>query len=59
MTTDNESPQPLFGLKEAAAFRKAAASRGLSVSFLGRDIIVEWLKDNGWLKEPKTRRNVG
>lgn len=38
---------------ERAALEKAAASEVLSMSSLGRKIIVEWLRKRGWLKVPK------
>ena len=38
---------------ERAALEKAAASEVLSMSALGRKIMVEWLRKNGWLKVPK------
>lgn len=38
---------------EHAALEKAATSEVLSMSALGRKIIVEWLRKNGWLKKPR------
>lgn len=39
--------------EERAALEKAAASEVLSMSALGRKVMVEWLRRNGWLKAPK------
>lgn len=38
---------------ERAALEKAAASEDRSMSALGRKIIAEWLRKNGWMKAPK------
>ena len=51
------SKKPPIGIRlepdERAALEKAAASEVVSMSGLGRKIMVEWLRKGGWLKAPK------
>jgi hypothetical protein len=39
--------------EERAALEKAAGSEVLSMSALGRKIMVEWLRKNAWLTAPE------
>ncbi len=37
--------------EEQQALQRAAAAEDRSVSWIGRNILAEWLRANGWLKQ--------